>query len=270
MITYYPNAKINLGLSIVGKRPDGYHNIETIFYPIPLCDSLSIELAQTNGFKIHGIAIDGNIEDNLVMKAYRLIEKDYKIPPISIILEKKIPFGAGLGGGSSDAAYMLRLLSDYFKLSISNDQLEHYSSTLGADCPFFIKNEAVFASGIGNIFESSSISLKGYYMVLIKPNVAVSTADAYRMVVPAKASFDLSQLQSLSIDQWRKFIFNDFESSVFTKYPLIASIKEDLYASGAIYASMSGSGSTVFGIYKKAPNITSMLQSDIVWQGILS
>ncbi|HOH95770.1 MAG TPA: 4-(cytidine 5'-diphospho)-2-C-methyl-D-erythritol kinase [Candidatus Enterocola sp.] len=270
MITYYPNAKINLGLNIVEKRPDGYHNIETIFYPIPLCDSLSIKSAQKLDFKILGITIDGNIEDNLVMKAYRLIEKDYNIPPISIILEKKIPFGAGLGGGSADAAYMLRLLSDYFKLSISNDKLEHYASKLGADCPFFIKNEAVFASGIGNIFELSNISLKGYYMMLFKPNISVSTADAYRMVVPSKASFDLRQLQNLSIEKWHKFIFNDFEHSVFTKYPQIASIKEDLYASGAIYASMSGSGSAVFGIYKKAPDITSMLQSDIVWQGFLS
>ena len=250
----FPNAKINLGLHIVSRRPDGYHNIETVFYPVPLYDVLEIVPSETGEttFSQTGIPVDGNPGDNLVMKAFRLLEKDFKLSGINIYLRKQIPFGAGLGGGSSDAAFMLKLLNDFAALGLSVEQLEKYARQLGADCPFFIRNRPVFAEGVGDIFTPVNISLKGYYFVVAQPpGVHVSTKEAYAGVKPKQPAFRLSEINALPLNEWKNHITNDFEETIFTRYPAIANLKQALYDEGAIYASMSGSGSSVFAIFKK-------------------
>lgn len=254
MITY-PNAKINLGLNIVEKRPDGYHNLETIFYPINLQDALEVTKLDDEkeySLTLSGTPIEGETDDNLVVKAYRLLKADYPdMAPVNIHMFKHIPTGAGLGGGSSDAAFMIKLLNEKFHLNISVEKMEEYASRLGADCAFFIKNQPVFASGIGNIFEPVQLSLKGYYLVLVKPEIFVSTKEAYALVKPHKPAVSLKEIVRMPVETWRATMKNDFEESVFARYPEIAAIKDKLYDMGAIYASMSGSGSSVFGIFRE-------------------
>lgn len=254
MITY-PNAKINLGLNIVEKRPDGYHNLETVFYPINLQDALEVTTLEEQGdytLVTSGTPIEGEPENNLVVKAYKLLKEDFpELPGIDIHMYKHIPTGAGLGGGSSDAAFMIKLLNEKFKLKISVEKMEEYAAKLGADCAFFIQNKPVFASGIGNIFESIELSLKGYYLVLVKPDIFVSTKDAFALIKPQKPSKSLKEIIRMPVETWRAMMKNDFEESVFQKYPEIAAIKDKLYDMGAIYASMSGSGSSVFGIFRE-------------------
>ena len=254
MITY-PNAKINLGLNIVEKRPDGYHNLETVFYPINLQDALEVNLREGEdefSLKVSGVSIEGKPEDNLVVKAYRLLKKDYpNMPAIDIHMYKHIPTGAGLGGGSADAAFMIKLLNEKFKLNLSIEKMEEYAAILGADCAFFIQNKPVFASGIGNIFEPIQLSLKGYYLVLVKPDIFVSTKDAFAHITPMQPTQSLKEIIRMPVETWRATMKNDFEESVFQKFPEIAAIKDKLYDLGAIYASMSGSGSSVFGIFRE-------------------
>ena len=261
MMKVYPNAKLNIGLNIVERRPDGYHNIETIFYPIGLHDTIEMEITEGSDvpcmLQIDGNPIEGEVEDNLVVKAYRIIAKDFTLPHVSIRLDKRVPTGAGLGGGSADAAYTLRLLNDCCHLGLTTDQLEDYAVRLGADCPFFIRNIPVFATGIGNVFSPVSLSLRGKYLVLVKPDVFVSTRDAYAAVKPQRPSTSLPQLTAMPIDQWRDRVVNDFEASVFPKFPEIKAIKDRLYDLGAVYASMSGSGSSVFGIFNEEPQLAS-------------
>ena len=253
MITF-PNAKINLGLNIVEKRPDGYHNLETIFYPIPLQDALEItpweggerkyKLAQS------GIQIAGDDENNLVVKAYKLLDSLYNLPPIEINLLKHIPSGAGLGGGSADAAFMLCMLNQHFQLNIPNEQLEVYAAQLGADCAFFVENKPTFAEGIGNIFSPIELSLKGYKLLLVKPDIFVSTRDAFAQIKPKRPTISLKEVVKMPVEAWKTYMVNDFEESVFPQFPAIADIKAKLYNMGAIYASMSGSGSSVFALFK--------------------
>ena len=254
MITY-PNAKINLGLNIVEKRPDGYHNLETVFYPINLQDALEVtrmEGDEEYSLKVSGVPIEGEPENNLVVKAYRLLKKDFpNMPPIHIHMYKHIPTGAGLGGGSSDAAFMIKLLNEKFQLNLSTEKMEEYSAVLGADCAFFIQNKPMYATGIGNIFEPVQLSLKGYYLVLVKPDIFVSTKDAFAHITPAKPTHSLKDIIRMPVETWRATMKNDFEDSVFQKYPEIAAIKDKLYDMGAIYASMSGSGSSVYGIFRE-------------------
>ena len=254
MITY-PNAKINLGLNIVEKRPDGYHNLETIFYPINLQDALEVTQLDGEGeyaLTLSGTPIEGDPDQNLVVKTYRLLKKDFPdMPAIDIHMYKHIPTGAGLGGGSADAAFMIKLLNEKFKLGLSIEKMEEYAATLGADCAFFIQNKPVFASGIGNIFEPIQLSLKGYYLVLVKPDIFVSTKDAFSLIQPMKPSQSLREIVRMPVETWRATMKNDFENSVFQKYPEIAAIKDKLYDMGAIYASMSGSGSSVYGIFRE-------------------
>jgi 4-diphosphocytidyl-2-C-methyl-D-erythritol kinase len=255
-ITYsmicFPNAKINLGLNIISGRGDGYHNIETVFYPVALTDALEIVPArgEKGVFRQTGIPVDGNPEDNLVMKACKLLASFCQLPEIDIHLLKKIPFGAGLGGGSSDAAFMLKLLNDYARLGLSGDELERLAGQLGADCAFFIRNKPVFASGIGNVFEDVEISLNDYRLVLIKPGIHVSTKEAYSMVRPATPAYSIKDIILSPVETWKDRLVNDFEESVFQQHPAIRDVKTQLYDKGAIYASMSGSGSCVFGIFK--------------------
>ena len=254
MITY-PNAKINLGLNIVEKRPDGYHNLETVFYPINLQDALEVTTLQGEKEYVlttSGTPIEGDTESNLVVKAYKLLKQDFpEIPAIDIHMYKHIPTGAGLGGGSADAAFMIKLLNDKYKLGISIEKMEEYAAKLGADCAFFIQNKPVFASGIGNIFESIDLSLKGYYLVLVKPDIFVSTKDAFAHIKPQKPTTSLKEIIRMPVETWRAVMKNDFEESVFQKFPEIAAIKDKLYDMGAVYASMSGSGSSVFGIFRE-------------------
>lgn len=254
MITY-PNAKINLGLNIVEKRPDGYHNLETIFYPINLQDALEVTLLEGEKeyeLTLSGTPIEGNPEDNLVVKAYRLLKEDYPhIAPVDIHMYKHIPTGAGLGGGSADAAFMIKLLNDKFNLGLSIEETENYAARLGADCAFFIQNKPVFASGIGNIFEPIQLSLKGYFLVLVKPDIFVSTKDAFSLITPKMPVQSLKEIVRMPVETWRATMKNDFENSVFKKFPEIAAIKDKLYDMGAIYASMSGSGSSVYGIFRE-------------------
>lgn len=260
MITF-PNAKINLGLNITGKRSDGYHNIKTVFYPVPIEDALEIHVQnysqaptrnlQSMKYSLHqaGLYIEGKEEENLVVKAYLMLDKVFDLPPIDIHLYKHIPSGAGLGGGSSDAAFMLKLLNERFGLGLTNDKLEEYAATLGADCAFFIKNKPTYAEGIGNIFSPVSLSLKGYQILLVKPDIFVSTREAFSHIKPHQTEYQLKETVVLPVNEWKERLVNDFEASVFPQYPAIGKIKEKLYDNGAIYASMSGSGSSVFGLF---------------------
>ena len=252
MITF-PNAKINLGLNITEKRPDGYHNLETIFYPIPIEDALEINLLHDGDGKycLHqaGIEIAGEAENNLVVKAYKLLDEWFDLPPVDIHFFKHIPSGAGLGGGSADAAFMLKLLNEKFGLGLGCDKLEEYAARLGADCAFFIRNTPTYAEGIGNIFSPVSLSLKGYQLWLIKPDIFVSTRDAFSLIKPHRPEHPLKEVVRLPVEEWKKHMVNDFEESVFPQYPAIGEIKEEMYKQGAIYASMSGSGSSVYGLF---------------------
>lgn len=252
----FPNAKINLGLSIIEKRPDGYHNIESCFYPIPITDALEVIESDTPTFYSSGIKIPGNPKENLCLKAYHLLRSIYELPPLAIHLYKNIPIGAGLGGGSSNGAFMIKLLNDKFSLGITTEKQEKLAGKLGSDCPFFIRSRPAFIEGRGTIFSKIDVSLKGYYLALVLPNIHVSTAEAYSKIVPQKTNFNLKKdLESLSISSFQNKVKNDFEVSIFKQYPKLAKIKEQLVQYGALYTSLSGSGSAIFGIFEKRPNI---------------
>jgi 4-diphosphocytidyl-2-C-methyl-D-erythritol kinase len=249
----FPNAKINIGLNVVSKREDGYHNLETIFYPIKLTDALEVIEAEESGLSISGIEIEGTPENNLILKAYQLLKTDFNLPPLQFHLHKIIPFGAGLGGGSSDAAFTLKALNECYNLGLQLEQLESYAFQIGADCPFFIQNKPTFATGIGNKFHDIELNLSDYEIIILKPNISVSTPEAYSNVIPRNPKFRLPQIIKTPVEDWKNLIVNDFEKSVFTKYPQIAELKQLLYDSGASYSSMSGSGSAVFGIFRHLP-----------------
>ena len=256
MITF-SNCKINLGLHILNKRDDGFHNLETVFYSIPLNDCLELipgkndAINQVN-FHSFGLSIDGDSNHNLIVKAYHLLAKDFELKPIDFYLLKNIPMGAGLGGGSSNAAFALKMLNEHFKLNISIQKLKEYASILGSDCAYFIENTPCFAKGRGEVIEPIDLSLNGYFFVLIKPNIHVSTAEAFSNVYKrGEQQTSLKDLIKNPVENWKNLIENDFEKSVFLNYPEIKKLKEKLYKNGAIYASMSGSGSSVFGLFKE-------------------
>ncbi len=273
MITF-PNAKINLGLNIIAKRSDGYHNLETVFYPVSLEEALEVNKSENNStpFALHtsGLPVEGDPAQNLVAKAFQLLAKRFDLPPIDVYLYKKIPTGAGLGGGSSDAAFMLKLLNDEFELKLTTEELEEYAAQLGADCAFFIRNHPTFAEGIGNIFSSVKVSLQGYGIVIVKPDIFVSTREAFSLITPAKPEISLKENIYRAPEEWKKHITNDFERSVFKLYPAIAEIKDKLYDHGAIYASMSGSGAAVYGLFTPETEIPKMdFGSSFFYQSIL-
>ena len=268
----YPNAKINLGLNVVERRSDGYHNIETLFYPIGLCDVLDIQPSETcsdYSFSSSGIELGGDPESNLIVKAYRLLRSEYQFPAIDISLIKQIPFGAGLGGGSSNAAFMLKSLNEMFELKITTTKLEELASKLGADCAVFIQNKPVFATGIGNVFTSIDISLQNYYLLLVKPDIHVSTPEAYSLVIPQIPEYSLKEIIKKPISEWKSTLKNDFEKSVFATFPVIEEIKNKIYDLGAVYASMSGSGSSVYGIFPEEPTNTAKFDNCFVTKGVL-
>lgn len=259
MITF-PNAKINLGLNIVEKRPDGYHNLETVFYPVPIEDALEVNVLNEGDAKFRlnqaGLQIEGEAGNNLVVKAYKLLDEKFNLPPVDIHLFKHIPSGAGLGGGSSDAAYMLKLLNEKFSLQLTQEALEEYAASLGADCAFFIRNTPTYAEGIGNIFSPISLSLEGYKIIVVKPDIFVSTRDAFAQIKPHRPEVPLKEIVKRPIEEWKELMLNDFEESVFPQFPAIREIKEELYGEGAVYAAMSGSGSSVFGLFEPETELT--------------
>lgn len=250
----FPNAKINIGLRITEKRPDGFHNIESCFYPIPWNDMLEIVPSKKLSFDAEGITIPGSGEDNLCVKAFKLIQQDYQLPPVSIFLQKLIPIGAGMGGGSSDAAFTLKLVNDVFELEISTDQLENYARKLGSDCAFFIRNKPVIAIEKGDVFKPSTVNLSGKTLLAVYPNLHIATAQAYGGVIPKASSTNLNELLQQSITSWHGVVVNDFEKSLFPHYPILEEIKSVLQRNGAEYASMTGSGSTVFGLFNHDVN----------------
>lgn len=259
----FPNCKINIGLYITSRRSDGYHNLETIFYPVAVQDALEVVPAKESEIHINGLTVAGSKEDNLVWEAYKILKELYpeKVKPIDMYLLKAIPMGAGLGGGSADGAFMLQLLNDYFHLALNDEQLAHLALQLGSDCPFFIYNTPQYATGRGEVMQPVSIDLSGYSIQLICPEVHISTKAAFGMITPRPASFDLHTIAQLPIQEWKNHIKNDFEMPVFEQHPFLGDVKNELYQQGAIYASMSGSGSTVYGIFPKSKKAT--IQVDV-------
>lgn len=261
----FPNAKINIGLNVLSKRADAYHNLETIFYPIKLKDALEVVESQKLIFTSSGLEIPGNSNDNLCLRAYHLLAKDFKLPPVHIHLHKHIPIGAGLGGGSSDASFFIKLMNEKFGLGLDHAKMENYASQLGSDCAFFIQNKPAIAFGKGDQLQNIDLDLSNYFLVLIMPPVQVSTAEAYRGVIPQEVSTALLDLIKSPLEDWKSSIKNDFENSVFAQYPIIGQIKSRLYQSGALYASMSGSGSSVFAIFKEKVQLPDLEEDNQVF-----
>jgi 4-diphosphocytidyl-2-C-methyl-D-erythritol kinase len=248
----FPNAKINIGLNVVEKRTDGFHNIESVFYPIiNLFDVLEVVEHHQLEFASSGIEIPGNESSNLCLKAFQLIKVDFDIPNVNVHLLKNIQIGAGLGGGSADGAYMLKALNELFMLNLSSAQLIKYAKKLGSDCAFFIDNKPVYAYHKGGEFEAINLDLSSYDVKVEYPEIHIGTEDAYSGIAPVSSKENLKELIKQPVDNWRLLIRNDFEKSVFPKYPSIAKLKQKMYSDGAIYASMTGSGSAVYGIFNK-------------------
>lgn len=260
-------CKINIGLNIVSKREDGYHNLETIFYPVPLYDKIEVSEASADGIDLAGHPLEGDPNDNLVLKAVRLLrEYQYDVPPVHISLTKNIPSGAGLGGGSSDAAAVMKGLNNYLSLGLTNEQMERMIVRLGADCPFFIQCKPVFAQGVGDVFRPIELDLSGWHLVLIKPDDYVSTKEAYSLIKPTPSKYTLTEEVKNPIEEWEKTITNDFERSVFPHHPVIEEIRHQLYQKGASYACMSGSGSTVFALFRNETDLSDLAQSHFTFQ----
>ena len=252
----FPNCKINLGLHILHKRQDGFHDLESVFFPLPIHDALEFILSpdkNSPAFTISGLAIDINPSQNIVYKAFELLKADFPfITPVHIHLHKNIPMGAGLGGGSSDGAYALLLLNKIFKLGIDQQKLVDYAAQLGSDCPFFILNQPCYVTGRGEKMERVELDLSGFSIVIIYPGIHIPTKWAFAQVKPALPRTSLRSLITFPVEEWKNELKNDFEAPVFQHYPLIKVIRDELYEKGAVYASMSGSGSSVYGIFKKS------------------
>lgn len=290
----YPNCKINLGLNIVGKRGDGYHDIETVFLPIPLSDCLELNPATEDSLVIDGRQLDCSAQDNLVVRVLNMLRaEDMDIPPVSIRLTKNIPSGAGLGGGSTDAAFMIKGLNELFSLNLTDAQMAARVGRLGADCPVFIANKPVFAEGKGDVFTplpvpfiqksycalpplgsalpptitlSIPAMLENYWLVLVKPNDFISTREAYASVTPRPSKVSLQEILSRPVKTWRGQMTNDFEESVFPTHPVVRGIRDQLYMLGATYAAMSGSGSTVYGLFRQQPLLGDVFAGCFLWQ----
>jgi len=264
MITF-PNAKINIGLNITERRADGYHNLETIFYPVKINDALEVIESNKLKFESSGLEIPGRMEDNLCVKGYHLLKKSFDLPPVAIHLHKHIPIGAGLGGGSADAAFFITLMNKKLELGLSVEDMQEYARILGADCAFFIENRPVFAFDRGDEFEPVKIDLSNYKIVVVMPPVQISTSEAFRGVKPMPVKDSLMELIYLPVKEWRKYIKNDFEESIFKNNAEIRGVKASLYEAGALYASMSGSGSSVFGIFENKPDLTFLEKGNTVF-----
>jgi 4-diphosphocytidyl-2-C-methyl-D-erythritol kinase len=268
----FPKSKINLGLRITGKREDGYHNIETVFYPLNLCDALEIVENRGTGkdqLTVTGVNSSGITGENLVTRAIRLMREKHSVPPLRIHLHKAIPSGAGLGGGSSDAANTLKLVNRIFDLGISPEEMSEMALSLGSDCPFFIESVASYATGRGEILTPLDISPDGSYIVLLNKGITVSTREAYHSCIPCLAGENLPGILRKPVSEWRGLLVNDFERTVFRMYPEIESMRDELYSTGALYSAMSGSGSTVFGIYESRPELPEDIRESLIFEGDL-
>ena len=258
MITF-PDCKINLGLNVVERRPDGYHNLETVFYPVPITDALEVQAmdelfpsAVDCDLKVTNLVIEGDEQRNLVVRAYQLLKQDFpQLPRVHVHLYKNIPTQAGMGGGSSDCAFMLSLLNEQFALGLSKQQLNGYAARLGADCAFFILNEPAYAEGIGERLQPVDLRLQGMYLAVVRPDIPVSTKEAFSLIKPQRPAKNCRDIVMQPVETWREELKNDFEQSVFALHPEIALIKQQLYEQGAVYAAMSGSGSAVFGLFRE-------------------
>jgi len=270
----FPNAKINIGLRILDKRPDGYHNIESIFYPVGWCDALEAVKMDGEGkikLNLSGIPVPGRRDsDNLCVKLYKLLAKKHKLPSLDIWLHKSIPIGAGLGGGSSDAACFIKLLKELCDLHISEDEMKDYVAQLGSDCVFFIDNKPVIASSKGEVTEAIELDLSNYFISIIYPEILISTPFAYSLITSVNEGYSLRRLANVKkIKEWKDNVINDFEEPIITKYPAIGEIKQKLYEEGAIYAAMSGSGSAVYGIFERSVDMQKHFPSHKIWLGDL-
>lgn len=264
----FPNAKINFGLHVLAQRRDGFHAIETIFFPIGLCDVLEAVESETLRFKVTGRKIGGGLNQNSCIRAYQLLKKDFAIPPVNVHLHKIIPIGAGLGGGSSDGAFFIRLLNELFDLRISEKKMKHYAAQLGSDCSFFIRNTASFAFERGDKLEPFEIHLEKYHLVVVFPEIHINTALAYSGVVPKKDALPLKDvISNLPVERWKNKIKNDFENVVFPRFHEVKKIKDKMYSLGAVFASMSGSGSSVFGIFDEKKPLKQYFGNHFVWEG---
>ena len=269
----FPKAKINIGLRVTAKRNDGFHDIETVFYPVSLCDALEFVVppgrVKEDMLNVTGINIGSHPDKNLVIRCARRMRENYPIPFLKIHLHKAIPAAAGLGGGSSDAACMIKAINKCFNLSISESELKSIALEMGSDCPFFLDPVPSLATGRGEVLKHISQFPEGYQIVLVNPAIRISTRDAYNNCIPARPKKRLEKLVTLHPSEWKKYIVNDFEDYAFKIYPLIGEIKESLYEAGALYSSMSGSGSTVYGIFKKKPEIPEKFRQFVIYEGKL-
>lgn len=272
MITF-PTCKINIGLNITSRRYDGYHDIETIFYPVRLCDALEFAVSDrqegSDELIVTGIDIGNEPMDNLVVRAARKLREMYGIPVLKMHLHKVIPPGAGLGGGSADAAYLARAVNRHFDLNIPVEEVKDLVRELGSDCPFFIENTPSFATGRGEILTPVNQVIKDHYLVLLNPGVGISTREAYRSCTPSVPDVRLPELISNPISDWKNLIINDFEAFAVDRHPLIGKLKDELYSQGALFSLMSGSGSSVFGIFGQKPCLNDLLQQYTIWEGMM-
>jgi 4-diphosphocytidyl-2-C-methyl-D-erythritol kinase len=267
----FPNCKINLGLYVLEKLPDGYHQLETAFYPVGLSDILEINTTSSveTMLNITGTEIHGAPSDNLCFRAWQILHAEYGIPAVEMHLHKIIPIGAGLGGGSSDAAFTLSMLNELFEIGIPLQKLDKLAARLGMDCPYFLLNAPALGQGKGDILTPLSVELKGMHIAILKPGIHISTSRAYASIKPHPQKYSIQELIQRPINEWKYILSNDFEEGIFDKYPVIAEIKQKLYQKGAVYASMSGSGSAVYGIFKREPELAGSFEGSFAWQGSL-
>ena len=266
----FPNIKVNLGLNINEKRADGYHNLQTVFFPVPWTDIIEAVRSDNQGLNFHssGIPIPGDNNKNLVIRAFELLSKRHTLPGLTMHLHKNLPMGAGLGGGSSDGAFALKLINTVCALQLDEETLANYAAELGSDCPFFIYNRPMFATGRGELLEPLSLNLESWYMLIVMPPLTVGTAEAYSWITPEHPAVSIKEILKESPDTWKDRLINDFEAPVIQRYPLIGEIKQQLYHQGAAYASMSGSGAAVFGLFRQQPS-TSPWKQYVHWSGQL-
>lgn len=272
MIFFSP-AKINIGLQILGKRPDGFHNIQSLMHPVGLSDILEINPLHSKNqeilFSQSGLRFDADLEDNLCIKAWRILAGECNLPPVEIHLHKQIPVGAGLGGGSSNASVTLLGLNALAEDPLSMERLAELAETLGSDCPFFLNKEPMMMEGRGEILTPVHLNLAGLFLVLLFPEIHISSAEAYRGVKPAVPDHLVSELIQKPVSHWKGLIKNDFENSVFIKYPRLNDLKQKLYESGALYASLSGSGSSLYGLFAQRPSLPDDLRKQVIWAGAI-
>jgi 4-diphosphocytidyl-2-C-methyl-D-erythritol kinase len=269
----FPKSKINLGLRITCRRADGFHDIETIFYPVGLTDALEFVVADNDSkhdiLVVSGVDPGGSPDDNLVIRAAKKLREIKSFPFLRIHLHKVIPTGAGLGGGSSDAAFLLKGLNRYFNLQLGDSIIKSAALELGSDCPFFIDSVPSFATGRGEIMQPAEQVAEGLYLALFNPGVGINTKEAYQNCKPAVPSTSLIENIKYPLEEWKNLIFNDFEEFAFRKHPVIKEIKDELYKCGADFSLMSGSGSSVYGIFSKKPRIPDHLKKYLIWEGLL-